>query len=667
MNRFQKFVVHTVMGIPEPNVDNQISITGEDIKKTSDPTQKFQKPYHLTRLNSDRPPNNVTFYNSEYDLNTIANARQLDGIINRAICVFKEQILKNGYDYVAKDNKAQEHIRKRIREIELFTGIKHKEIITSITDQLVTYANAYIIKVRKPISKYGRKYKLYNKTVEPIVGLFVAEATTMSIGLDPESQVKKYKQTVNGEERYFDITDVIHLTYNKIPGTLTGLTNINQVLDDVRALRKLEEEIEILGFQYAIPLYLYKVGTDTHPAAPGEVETASNVVNHSPTYGMMVVPHTHDIKSVTSEGDSIDVMQFVTHFKQRIFAGLGVSPVAMSEVSSSNRNTSEIADIQMQTITKSYQQILSNKLEQEFIDELLRDGYFNPLLIIGELRFGEIDLEAQIKKENHILQKYMSNLITFEEARLQSDTETTINEKDLYMYRVQIPLIEAEAKIKSMMSPAGGSSSSTSKSQKANKNSVSNKNRPTNQHGTTLGKPKIKKDFFDSVIDLSLKTGQLLFYDKGNQLALNRTKYLEKILPNIKDKINKCSQYTINSYQTYYHNDNQFDITFIDELYNYVELLIKNKINNIADIKGENLDQKIDYSLNYINEIINMSDKIENITKILTLKNAGYPSILYKSDNCEIHSDWEMNLNKISIEKIPPLCYGCNCEIEDMI
>jgi len=666
MNKFQRFFTHTVLGIP---ADNSQSVINEDIKKTSDPTQKFQKPYHLRRHEPDKVPMNTIFYESEYDLHTIANARQLDGIINRAISVFKEQILKNGFEYVSKNDKAQQHIRRRLREIELFTNIKHTEIMASIADQLVTYGNAYIIKVRKDISNYGKRYKLFNKVVKPIVGIFVAEATTMSIGIDPEEQVRKYKQSIHGIDRYFNIEDVIHYTYNKLPGTLTGVSSINQVLDDVRALRKLEEEIEILGFQYAIPLYLYKVGTDSHPAAPGEVETVSNVVNNAPTYGLMVVPHTHDMKAVTSEGDSVDVMKFVQHFKSRIYAGLGVSPIAMSEVSTSNRNTSEIADIQMQTTTKSYQQIISNKNEQELIDEIIRDGGMDPLDINSELRFGEIDLEAQIKKENHILEKYQGNLISFEEARLESDRELVVDEKNMYLNKVQIPLLEAEAKAKASANPNQASSSSTSKAQKtlkASQNRVSNKNRPTNQHGKSLGRPKIKKDGFEDVAAYSTKIGKLLFTDGGNSSALNRDKYLIRLLPKIKDEITNFTQYTINSYRKYYHNDSIGDDSIIEEIYNFVAVKIKDKVRTMGNIKGDFADTKINYSLEWIEDVIDMRDKIENAIKILTLKSKGFPSISYHSSNCDIHSDLEVHESVINMNNVPPLSYNCECTVEDI-
>jgi hypothetical protein len=73
--------------------------------------------------------------------------------------------------------------------------------------------------------------------------MFVADATTMEVGLNDKGDVTTYKQRLRGESNEWDERDVIHFTYNKIPGTLTGQSHLIPVLDDVRALRKLEEEI----------------------------------------------------------------------------------------------------------------------------------------------------------------------------------------------------------------------------------------------------------------------------------------------------------------------------------------------------------------------------------------------------------------------------------------
>jgi hypothetical protein len=466
-----------------------------DRKDIEDPTLKFTGVKHtkLTRLQT-KARNNVDFFLSEYDLPTIANAIQLDGLLNRCVHIYVEQIMKNGYETVSRNEKVQKHIEKRLKEISLLTGISLHEVLTQATRQLVSYGNAFIIKVRSGTkSRFGKPYQLYGKIENPIVGLFVAEATTIEIGLNDGGDVTQYKQKVRGQEVFYDERDVIHLAFNKIPGTLSGMSSILPILDDLRALRKLEEEIEILGFQYSIPLYLYKVGNKDIPPAPGEIEEVSSTVNSMPTYGMLVVPGHHTIEVPSNNNTPVDILEFANHFKGRIFAGLGISPIAMGQVETSNRNTSETLDASMQTVTKSYQAILKNKIELCLLDELVLDGKFDLLLEDVEFNFPEIDLEQQIKYETHIIQKWQNNLISLEESRNEMNYDRKLDEKRTNLQLVEMKKLEAQGEIDSKLAKT-----------KAN---TSNKVAPANQHGKKT-RPKYVRNAID---EFKKNTTNLIF------------------------------------------------------------------------------------------------------------------------------------------------------------
>jgi len=328
--------------------------TVNDYKDVEDPTAKFSSTRFTKTIYESNLKRNVTFQKPEYDLLTIANAIEMDGLLQRSVSIFVEQILKSGYEFVSKDDSIQEHIDIRIREIESLTGIKFYETVCKIARQLVSYGNAYLIKVRSPSkSKYGSPYRLYGKNMNPIVGLFVADASTIEVGLNNSGNVVNYKQRIRGEEIIWDERDVVHFAYNKIPGTLIGMSSIVPILDDLRALRKLEEEIEILGFQYSIPLYLYKVGNKDMPPAPGEIESVSSTVNNMPAYGMLVVPGHHTIEVPTNNNTPVDIIAFCNHFKNRMYAGLGVSPIAMGETNCYDESTLTLTS----TGWKSYKDI----------------------------------------------------------------------------------------------------------------------------------------------------------------------------------------------------------------------------------------------------------------------------------------------------------------------
>lgn len=677
-----------------------------DKRDVEDPTGKFYGTRIITsQVNGYKLRKNVEFSKPEYDLPTIANAIQMDGILQRAVNLFTEQILKNGYDWISKNMKLQKYVNKRMKEIQNLTGIPFYELVGSISRQLVTYGNAYVIKVRSSTkSSFGKEYQLYNRDYDPIVGLFVADATTIQVGINDTGQVVNYKQNIAGNEVYWDEREVIHIAYNKIPGTLTGMSSIIPILDDVRALRKMEEEVEILGFQYSIPLYLYKVGNKDMPPAPGEIDQVKETVNNMPAYGMLVVPGHHTIEVPTNTNTPVDLLSFVNHFKSRIFAGLGVSPVAMGEGSSNNRNTSQVMDVSMQTITKRYQQLIKNRLEMDLFREIMLDGEFDINNETLEFTFPEIDLESQIKKETNIIAKFQNNMVTRSEARNELDYETKIADEDTFLRLVDIPKIEAQqalamdvaelnaetsiklAKSKPAPSASGGSAATgaapalpkpgvgghsvTKMTHKVigppkEKKGISNKVAPANQHGKSSGRPKYVKNSIDSLIDESLNKVHILLQDEGHESALNIITLSNKLIENAHTNIKQFVNDTISDLCNYHHIQlPEQDNIVIDNYLDNVEVVIKDKIKRL----GNKLDSsiKVDIFSEELRDFLELQkEKAFNLSKLLVYKSLGFVTILVSADSCDLHSDVIVHLNDLTYANVPPFKYNCTCDISE--
>lgn len=694
---FSSFQTNSPKEVPEIKILANGIIDKKDVE---DPTSKFCGPVHIKRqYNTRMQRKNVSYNRSEYDLEMIANAVQLDGILRRTVNIYVEQILKNNYEITSNKDKIQQHIRKRIKEIQYFTGMSFYELITQISTQLVTYGNAYVIKKRmSDTSKFGKEYRLFGRDNWPIVGLFVTDATTMQVGLNDNGNIVTYKQEIRGEINEWDERDVIHFTYNKIPGTLTGQSQIIPVLDDVRALRKLEEEIEILGFQYSIPLYLYKVGNKDIPPAPGEVEDVSKTIANMPSYGMLVVPGHHDITIPSNASNVMDIIKYVEHFKSRIYGGLGVSPVILGQSDTSNRNTAQVADVAMQSVTKSYQQIIKNKIELDLFRELMLDGGYKDINDEIEFKFPEIDKETQIKIETHIIAKFQNNLITRTESRNEMDYENKIDDNDTFLRLVDVAKIEAQTKaqmelaktdaenaqILAKMSndaavklakmkpapskessgnppaglpkPTGAGAVSITKihhkitiPKKPNK-SISNKNAPANQHGKAT-RPKYVKNSTDNIFD-----GLTIF---------NKDSYSNSLFDNIKMYLMEELDYTINKICDFYHQSiNVLDETIIDKYFSGLQLIIEDKTNRASRMLDD-LDKLDLYNVQTKQYIEEQLDKIHNLGKILVYKALGIETILITAANCDKHADTMFDISKIDYSKLPPFGYECKCEVDE--
>jgi hypothetical protein len=674
-----------------------------DKKDIEDPTGKFCGPVHIgmTNQNNYTQRRNVVYNRSEYDLPLIANAVQLDGILRRAVNIYVEQILKNGFEINSQNDKIQQHISRRLREIEYFTGLSKYELLSQISTQLVTYGNAYVIKVRaNKTSKFGKSYRLFGRENYPIVGLFVADATTMEVGLNDKGDVTTYKQRLRGETNEWDERDVIHFTYNKIPGTLTGQSHLIPVLDDVRALRKLEEEIEILGFQYSIPLYLYKVGTKDIPPAPGEVAEVSSAIANMPNYGMLVIPGHHDVTIPANASNVMDIIKYVEHFKSRIYGGLGVSPVAMGQSDTSNRNTAQVSDVAMQTITKSYQQIIKNKYELDLFREIMLDGGFKNIEDVGEFRFPEIDVETQIKKETHIIAKWQNNIITRTEARNEMDYENKISDNDTFLRLVDIPKIDAQhqgqmelaqlnadttkettqmqqsheikmakaapkpaapaAKESTPMAglpkPTGAGAVSITKIHhkitipKKPNGAVGNKVAPANQHGKAT-RPKYVKNSNENIF-----SGLTIF---------NKADFSSNLKNDVLDYLKEELDYTINRLNSFYHKDlKTYDSSIVDKYFSGLLLILEDRVVRASRFLDDSvkLDSYSQQTKEFIDDQVN---KVHNLGKILMYKEIGVKTILITSDNCDKHADTTIDIANLDYSKIPPFGYQCQCDVDE--
>jgi hypothetical protein len=185
---------------------------------------------------------------------------------------------------------------------------------------------------------------------------------------------------------------------------------------------------------------------------------------------------------------------------------------------------------QVHDTVKFIQRMLSEFVEKKMLMELLLEGGFNPFEKDSyvDYVFEEISLETKIKKENHEINKYQSNVTTFPEARrrmglkdeadddeqlfnrkitdesaMRSIDRTAEHQKELAYINGEIAVKTAAAKPSSSSSSSSKKSSGTSVSSKKTRSTkdngpngtVKSLDRPSNQHGTFS--VKVKEEYKD--------------------------------------------------------------------------------------------------------------------------------------------------------------------------
>ena len=235
-----------------------------------------------------------------------------------------------------------------------------------------------------------------------------------------------------------------------------------------------------------------------------------------------------EIKAIGSEGTAINMQPYLNYFEQRVFSALGVSAAQMGRGGA--KQDADSMEQQVHDTVKFIQRMLSEFVEKKMLMELLLEGGFNPFEKDSyvDYVFEEISLETKIKKENHEINKYQSNVTTFPEARRRmglkdesDDDEQLFNRKitdesalrsidRTAEHQKELAYINGEMSIKAQAAkPSSGSSSS---SKKSSGTSVSTKktrstkdngpngtvksiDRPSNQHGTFSVKVKEEYDY----------------------------------------------------------------------------------------------------------------------------------------------------------------------------
>lgn len=346
---------------------------------------------------------------------------------------FKKQtglMFKEGWGLTGPNPKTVRYIKKRFQQMEQVSGVSVHKLLRRLGSALVKQSNAFAIKVRKTEASGGRVRVASRKTLQPVAAYFLAPPESMQYRLDKNGKrVVRWEHSVDrSKKQEFRVEDVVHIKFNCKEGFIFGTPTVIPVMDDIRALRKIEENIELLIYQHIFPLFHYKVGTDDYPAGYtedgyNEIEIARQEVREMPSEGGVITDHRHEIKLLGVEGRALRAGEYLEHFKKRVFAGLGVSAVDMGEGETANRATADNMSRNLIDAVKDFQDVLASAFNELIIKELLLESDFKDIDPLDEenmvyLEFHEIDIDAKIKKDNHYADLFQKNAISHDEMRM---------------------------------------------------------------------------------------------------------------------------------------------------------------------------------------------------------------------------------------------------------
>lgn len=478
------------------------------------------------------------FNRPEYNLEEIRDASESDSYIKISFSKYSYLIFKAGWKFKSDNQEAIDYLNKRFKIMSYCTGKPMDILLQEIADDFTRYSNVILLKSRVD-SIPGVKATPFDSD-QVIGGYCRVDPASVRIKRDKFGNVLKYEQGRGENKKQFFPRDVIHMYYDKDANNAFGTPRIIAALDDVKLLRKIEGNIVALIHRFSMPLYQWKIGIPEvgFQGTDAEINRAKREVESSSLDGLIITNEKTEIKAIGAEGHALNAEPYLRYFEDRVFSALGVSASQMGRGGA--KQDADSMEAQIHDTVKFIQRTISTWIKETIITELLLEGGFNPFDGSADVDFvfEEISLETKLKKENHEMLKYQSNITTFEEARRKMGMKDNVDDEERLYQRMitdkssldqidrngewQIQVAKARSAGgtgKTGSGSSGGSSKvSTSKAKSRNtagkskpNKAVSSNNRPQNQHGTTSVKIKelssIVSDFMsDLQEDVSSET-----------------------------------------------------------------------------------------------------------------------------------------------------------------
>lgn len=409
-------------------------LTGNDAK---DASKVFDPDYSSkVRKNADYV-GTYNMYNGilrpEYDLLEPFTIVDTEGYLKQAINRKLSLMFRNGYEVttdleqdVDQGQKNIDYIYKRLNTLEYVTNEPTNSFFKKILYDLLLCSNVFLRKIRDTELSAGVKTE-QNKNKKPVA----------YYQLIPSHSILPYfeKGIIKHWRRFYDtgapwedfsLEEIIHLKWDVKPGHVYGTPRTVGVRDDIFALRRLEENIELLFVNHLFPFFHVKIGTEKAPCTYGpngesEIDTIRYQIETMPKEGIFVSDERVAVDTVGAEGKSLETKDSIIHMKSRVFTGLGVSGIDMGEGADATRATADNISQNLKDFVKADMEAFGDMLRLNFFKEWFLEANYSlsvqKAVATTKLTFHEIDMDNKVKEENHILNLYNAHLLTEPEAR----------------------------------------------------------------------------------------------------------------------------------------------------------------------------------------------------------------------------------------------------------
>lgn len=452
----------------------------------------------------------------EYDLLEPYTMLDTEVYFRQAIQRRLSLMFRNGIRIMSDSQSIDAYIRRRIGRMEIFMQQDFSSFLKDILFNLMICSNCILVKVRSSASSDEAGPNEKNGFRTPVAGYRILPPYRIFPVLDGRGRIEKWRSYLGAGRiaEEFPAEDVLHFFWDRKPGHIFGTPRTIAVRDDIVALRRIEEHMELLMNRMLFPMFHFKVGTEKAPCqitADGisEIDLVRRIIESMPRDGMLITDERVSGEVLESGLKGIDITPILNHYKRRVITGLGISSLDLGEPDTSNRATADNISQNLKDVVASDCAWFAGQVKQMIFRDWIEESPVNwnvqRALSRINLEFPEIDVDSMIKLETHAINAYNNNALTLAELRSRMKLPPLSDEalRQTHFHQHTLPL----ASMRSLPSRNPAESQTQTLVQ------------PENQHGKNQGPSRAKSSLVRELLADLRDTVELIGGEDACQAA----------------------------------------------------------------------------------------------------------------------------------------------------
>lgn len=390
---------------------------------------------------------------SEHNWDDLWKAYLMDGYIHRAVTRLRNLLIGRGVRLVGAADVVR-YLNERFAIARSVNGIGWDELLRMLALDFVLYGNALAVRAHTTQLKaiYGRRILVPRATAAwyPVSIRYMTPNVSDKSG-EVVSWVLSASIGNTGKRNTVELParDVVHLAYNRVD-YLYGTPTLVAVIEDIRALRQIEEDVLRLIHKFAYPI-LHIATPDTLGYGEGirnDMQQLAYTINTMMEDGVLITMPGQEVRMVGAESIALRLEPYLELFKRRVFSGLGMSETMLADKPEPLERQVEL-ERQLRDVVHDLQTQFGSELMQHLIRPLLDEaGYRNVEL---RLEFDIPDRQAELRLMTVLANLYALNVLSAREVREMMGITDPLDKRDTYNWNVNMPRLLEPIRLQSQL------------------------------------------------------------------------------------------------------------------------------------------------------------------------------------------------------------------------